>query len=158
MNKYNLNQLEILRQYIDIDGFSDFLGIVNPSYSCKQLEVLGKAFKLGIDIRDLVGYYIPYDCLILLCDAKMAGVDVRGLGNEFINLDLLREFLNIKKKNPDLDMSFISDLSLEECEALVADYRLYGLGVFRKYKEKIETSKKMIETEFKYTLENIRTI
>lgn len=150
MSGYNLNQLRILRDYFDDEGINDFLKIVSPSCSCYELEILAKAFKMGIDVSDLVNCHVSCDCLILLCDSKMKGIDIKGLGNEFVDIDLLKQILLIKSKNPNVDMSFISDLSLNDCKTMIGDYRLYGVGVFDKYREKVQINKQMIDIELNY--------
>lgn len=153
---YNLNQLRILRQYFDDTDVHEFLSYVNPACSCYKLEVLAKAFKSGIDIKDLVNCNVSYECLILLCDAKMKGIDIKGLGNEFVDVDLLSKIIQIKKKNPDVDMSFIENLSFDDCKSMIYDYDIWGTSDFKKYRDKAYINKKMIETELAYVVNNVK--
>lgn len=152
MKKYNLNQLRILREYFDDENICDFLTIVNPHCSCSQLEILAKAYRMGIDISDLVNCNVSSDCLVLLCDSKMKGIDIKGLGNEFLDVDLLKQIILIKRKNISVDMAFVEDLSLNECKNLVDDYRLFDVSIFNKYREISQMNRKMIETELHYVI------
>lgn len=153
---YNLNQLRILRQYFDDSNIHEFLSYVNPACSCYKLEILAKAFKSGIDIKDLVNCNVSYECLILLCDAKMKGIDIKGLGNEFVDVDLLSKIIQIKKINPDVDMSFIENLSFDDCKSMIYDYDIWGTSDFKKYRDKAYINKKMIETELAYVENNVK--
>jgi hypothetical protein len=149
---YNLNQLRVLRECFDNPNASEFLSMVNPSCSCHKLELLLTAFKSGIDISDLVNCNMSYECLIILVDGKSRGIDVRGLGNELISVELLKDIIKIKEKNTDVDMSFVEDLSSKECNDLVYDYRMWGPGELKKYREKAMINKRMISEEFEFVL------
>ena len=152
MLSYNNNQLEILRKSFDIPNTSEFIKAVNPTCSCRKLELLLAAFKSGIDIYDLVNCHATDECIMLLIDAKSKGTDIKGLGNEFIDVDLLRKIIKIKQKNPDVDMSFVEDLSLEDCKNFVFDYDLFGTKEFRNYREKTLIYKQMINEELMYVM------
>lgn len=152
MNEYNLNQLKILRQYFTSENIDDFIKIINPFCSCYELEILAKAYIMGVDISDLVNCHLSSDCLILLCDSKIKGIDIKGLYNEFIDVNLLSQIIKIKSENVDVDMSFIKDLSLDECKDLIANYRLFGISVLDKYRKSVQIDKKMIETELQYVV------
>ena len=154
MNKYNLNQLRYLESYFDVSEYNAFLKLINPSCSCYKIEILARAFQMGIDITDLVDCNVNPDCLILLCDSKMKGIDIKGLGNELIDAKLLNEIISIKKKNPNQDLSFIVDLTKEQCMSFVNDYRFYGTRYFEKYREDVNLGRAKLEAELNYIQKN----
>ena len=154
MNKYNLNQLRYLETYFDISEYKEFLKLINPFCSCYKIEILARAFQMGIDITDLVDCNVNSECLILLCDSKMKGIDIKGLGNELIDAQLLSEIISIKKKHPNQDLSFIVDLTEEQCKSFVDDYKFYGTKYFEKYRNDVNLGRAKLAAELDYIQKN----
>lgn len=118
-NKFDNAQLEVLNSYVDNkDVFIKLCSCIDYSYSPEQIEIIGKAINMGLDVTNILNSRLSLNCMLLLCDSIKKGIDVRGLDNANIDDLLLREIINIKKKTS-FDMTFIKNLSLRQCRDFV---------------------------------------
>lgn len=151
-SNYSVEQIDIIGRAI-IDGV-DVSDLLNPLFSPESLSVLIEAKKLRIDVSDLLNVYISYKSLMILCEAKMKGVNVKGLDNINVDVSLLKQIINVKICEPKKDLSFIRDLSVDDCKQLVEDYKMlanYGIDCnFQKYRDKVYLERKKILTEFNF--------
>lgn len=118
-NKFDNAQLEVLDSYIDNkDVFIQLCSCVDHNYSPEQIEVIGKAINMGLDVTNVLNPRLSLKCMLLLCDSIRNGIDVSGLDNANIDELLLKEIIDIKMKSS-FDMSFIRNLSLRQCQDFV---------------------------------------
>lgn len=117
--KFDNAQLEVLNSYIDNkDVFIQLCSCVDHNYSPEQIEVIGKAINMGLDVTNILNSRLSLNCMLLLCDSIRNGIDVSGLDNANIDDLLLKEIIDIKMKSS-FDMSFIRNLSLRQCQDFV---------------------------------------
>lgn len=151
-SNYSARQIDVIGRAV-LDGV-DVSDLLNPLFSAESLSVLIEAKKLGIDVSDLLNVHISYKSLMVLCEAKMKGINVKGLDNNHVDINLLKQIINVKISEPNKDLSFIRDLSADDCRQLVEDYKMvanYGIDCnFQKYKEKVDLDRKKIITEFNF--------
>lgn len=161
IRKFDNNQMIALKQFIDCDKFMILYNSIDSNFSSYQIDILGNAVKLGIPIDDVLNPRLSNDCMIELISAKMNGIDINGLDNELIDVSLLRKIIKIKIKEPNSDMSFIKNLSLDECNRLVYEYfeaLKYNIGYsFKKYIDRNDIDREMFLTEFKYVVDESKS-
>lgn len=108
-------QLLVLNAYVDNrELLKKICRCINSNYTVEQIEIIGKALSLGLDVTNILNPRLSSESMIVLCDAIMSGLDVKGLDNVYIDSDLLKEIIRIKRVS-NFDMSFIKSLSLPQC-------------------------------------------
>ena len=108
-------QLLVLNAYVDnSELLKKICRCINSNYTVEQIEIIGKALSLGLDVTNILNPRLSSESMIVLCDAIMSGLDVKGLDNVYIDSDLLKEIIRIKRVS-NFDMSFIKSLSLPQC-------------------------------------------
>lgn len=156
INNFDNNQLLALSEFIDCDNFLFLLHSINCDYSAEKIDILGKAIKMNMDISDFLNPRISSECLIVLIDSKMKGIDIKGLDNELVDVSLLKQLIKIKSNEPSQDLTFIRSLNLSECKKLVQDYdEAIKSGTdydFKKYWDKVNLTKRKILTEVEYVV------
>lgn len=154
LNEFDNAQLNILNSYIDNrDVFNKLVCSINNYYSAEQIEIIGKAISLGIDVTGILNSRLSSECMILLCDAIKHGIDVRGLDNANIDILLLRELIRIKKSSS-FDMSFIRNLSLSQCRDFVKQFKENKNFDFLSYIDKVNNDRIKSCMEIEYVLKD----
>lgn len=115
LDKFDNVQIEVLNSYVDNRAvFNKLCNCISCNYTPEQIEIIGKALSLGLCVTDILNPRLSSESMIVLCDAIMSGLDVKGLDNVYIDSDLLKEIIKIKRVS-NFDMSFIKSLSLPQC-------------------------------------------
>ena len=135
---FTLNQLRILKNYSSSDNFPDLFSILINKMShnvcCFPSDKIDTFFKTGdvkllesneneiiVELREKgckvsKDLYFPCsdECLMLLAQASITGIDITGMNNEYLNSDMLKFFIEYKKQHKLFDLSFLYNLSLDE--------------------------------------------
>ncbi len=152
LSTFDNAQLDVLNSYIDnYDVFRKLIDCIDFNYSPEQIEVIGKAIGLGMDVTNILNSRLSLECMLLLCEAIRSGIDVIGLDNSNIDINLLKELIKIKT-NSNYDMSFVRNLSLAQCQELVRQFSENKNFDYISYIEKINCDRTKSIMEIQYAL------
>ena len=152
LNKFDNEQLGVLNSYIDnYDVLRKLCSCIDYNYTSQQIEIIGKAISLGLDVTNILNPKLSSECMILLCDAIKKGIDVRGLDNPNVDVSLLKKIIGIRLRFSG-DMSFIKKLSFSQCREFVNYFNndvKFDLG-------KVKINRKGFCLEIKNALGNVK--
>ena len=151
-NKFDNAQIEVLNSYVDnMEVFKKLCDYIDYNYTPEQIEIIAKALSLGFDVTNVLNPRLSSESMIALCDAIMSGLDVRGLDNAYIDSQLLKEIIRIKRVS-NFDMSFIKSLSLSQCLDFVNQVKSNLNFDLASFIEKIQLEREKEIYEIKYAL------
>ena len=155
IEKLDNQQLDVLGRYIDSEIETKLYESINETYTNEQIEIIAKALSLNIDVTDILNPRLKKEIMILLCDAKLKGIDIKGLDNAYIDENTLKQLIQIKISTK-IDMSFIKFLTQEECKNFIQEYtesiKNNTTLNMQEYIQKTNINRNKILAEMKYSL------
>lgn len=149
LSKFDNVQLDVLNSYNNTIIFEKLCDCIDSNYTPEQIEVIGKALCLGIDVSKFLNPRLSLECMLLLCDASRSGIDINGLDNVYIDSDLLAQIIKIKVTS-NHDISFIRNLNLSQCRDFVKQFNENKNFDISPYANKIGVERKKTIMEIEY--------
>ena len=153
LEKLDNEQLDVLSRYIDSEIEEKLYSSIDETYTNEQMEIIAKALKLNIDVTDILNPRLKKESMIILCDAKLKGIDIKGLDNVYIDENTLKQLIQIKM-NTKIDMTFIKSLSEKECKEFIKNFiesiknnTAFNIQEYMK-KTNIERDRKLAEIKY----------
>ena len=135
LTKFDNLQIEVLNSYVDNGAvLKKLCSCIDHNYTPEQIEIIGKALTLGLDVTAILNSRLSSESMIILCDAIEKGIDVNGLDNVYVDSNLLKEIIKIRRIS-NFDMSFIRTLKLSQCLDFVNQFKrnpVFDLKIFLK--------------------------